>query len=724
MSGGVLQALDQRVLVKPVRSAAGSPNGSPVGSPTSGGFKHDWSLRCRGFSMVSGAAVGRAAFDFIPTDGTLPSFEKIVGQRYTTDDLVRVVVPPIDHEVLGSDLPASTEWLTVFEGVFDRIPFEVGMATGMREEERMDFIGVPLPVLDNVAPEHLIRGRWVAADPTAASVTPAVVESMDLPAVFNFRGRPNMSAAEASSSVGGGKTLTAPVFTHDDDAAGKYWTVGQAIASILMMWGFGPTTAASLPRGFSLDAETLSALVSPPGGVRWDGLASVLPEVNVHGLGVLEAVDAVCDAAGFEMQVMPHYGLLAQYDRLYVLSINRSGGGPEAFFRLQPRGTLGQDHAEILRNNSISRIRGVLDASRVRNEVMTVGRSYIEAAVELRPLWLPDDATEDVTEPDYALRHVSGGDNYGDYRQVGRAWGVDCTGEFEPLGYDSGPYQHDDGGFDWVAALDLDGGTLAADRQANGVADPIVWTRRLRHLLPIKRAASQAAGVDYIVEVSEDGGGSWSVVPIAVTTMRQQCGVILHIDDLSKVSVASLRDDSVPTLDESWWGLMFPESDDPQFAVRVTCCVSADHAALAIAPRQASSGSVYPRRAMTRTPAEEVWAAPGSLLNETNDLVQVQGWGSGADAERLPPLDVAERARDARETATLAASAETWNMDFHLWTLGDRVSQLAGRNFNFALGANDPRRPSIVGIHVTLSPEGRQGVRLDLSDRSRIGGQR
>lgn len=740
-----IPALSQRVLIKRALGLT-AIEAAAVGDPTAGGFAYDWHLRCRGFSCVSGASVGSATFDFVPTDGQLPSFETVLNQ-YSTDDRVRVIVDPPDHPVIGIDLPEGQEGLTVFEGVFERVPFEVSAVGGI-DDERVEFVAVPNPAMDNVAPEHRVRGRWVAKDPTAQVPALGVVETLDLPAVFNFRGRPNQSTLTVTSAELGTGTLAAPLYTHDDDPLGQRWTVRTALASVLVAWGVGVADA-PLSRGFDVEEQTRQVLGGgEASGPAWLGIDDELPEVNVHGLGVLEAMEAVCDAAGYELNVQPHYGLDDRYDRLYVLSVQRRGGGPEAYLDLEPRGAFSStDPNQILRRNTITRFRGVRDAGRVRNDIYAVGRTYIEAALELRPLWRPEDVTADTTAADYALRHVISGQDYLQYRHVGRLWGIDCVGVWSAAGYQGGRYAHPGGGFDWVAELGLAGSAIDAARGDAGVDDALVWSRRLRHLLPLRRPASQLLGLEYLVEVTEDAGETWVRVPLRVETLREHCGLMLDVQDLSKINLATIATPGLaPTPEASWWGLMFPAEGDPLFGVRVTCCVAADHAAAARAPREVESGSVYARRAIVRTELEEVWSVPGSLLNDGQDVVRIGGWGTDDLTRDASPLALAQRERDARKSMRLSAEAYSWQMDFYLHKLGDRVSMIRGRNYRLALdhapgssggaggdasggtsggASGGGRAPSIAGIHVDLSGSGEaadaaQAVRLALADNDQI----
>ncbi|MEM7626578.1 MAG: hypothetical protein AAF333_13360 [Planctomycetota bacterium] len=724
--------LEQFVLHKRVRRASAVTGGAPVGAPTANGFNWDESLRCLRYECVSGPDVGKAEFGLPPTDTNLPSVERELA-RYHNDDLVRVVVRPPDHPVVGQTLPEGIEDLTVFEGQLIKAPFTIE-ADGGQEDEVVRFVAVPTPVIDNLAHEHLVAGRWTIL-PGGNEV--AVIESLDVPAVFNFRGRPNMLAEDKGTLDVAG--LTGRVFTHDDDPTGEHWTVKDAINAILTKWLFGPDN--DLDRHVDLEPETRTALSASeaPSGGRWEGLDDRLPEVNVHGVGYLTALQRVCDAAGFELHVMPHYGLQSGVDRLYTLSLNRISAGPVVEVGLQPRRSFPADQAEVLRHNHVSKIQGARDASALRNEVYAVGRSLVEAAFELKPLWSPSDVTTDLNNVNYAKRHVANGQDYGDYQHVGRQWGIDCTGQLAAApGSYSGAYAHPADGFDFVGALGLntEGSPLLADRVAQNITDPVVWMRRLRHLLPLRRPEAAANGVEFVVEVSENGGTTWVWLPtLRVRTLSEQCGLqFLRLPDLSRVNAQTFRTGDIPPVAESWWRLMFPDEGEPKLRFRVTCCVEGDHAAAGLADDSVSggsSGSVYSRRVLRPVEIEQVWASPlPANYYQPSALELITGWGVNSDEEpeRVEPLELAKRMRDATEGVRVPCSLYSWIMEFTRWRLGDRVTQIAGRNLDLGVSVgNAVRHPSIAGIYVTLSGTGpkageAQGVRVALSDRTFVEG--
>lgn len=714
---------DQHVYIRPVRDADPPMNGDTTG------FEADWNLRCLQVDCVSGPGVGQASFDFVPTTGTLPSVEAVIG-TYGTDDQVLVTVPPLTHEFLGADLPEGVTELILFHGVLDR-PNWVIQRTADRENEAIGFTAVPVPVLDNMSPDHIVRGRWAAADPTGADTSLIVVETPDIPACFNFRGRPNRATAVTLSATINEASVEASPFSHDDDTTAAYWTVRAAMLSLVVMWLYGDDTLGTLDRNICVEAETLDALQGNGEGDRWEGLDDTLPQVNVHGLGVIDALHRVCEASGFEMHVMPHFGLkeAEEADRLYEISINRQGAGPEVEVGLSPRGeanaALGGE--EALRRNHISQIKVLRDASRVRNQVRVVGRASIEATIELLPMWFDGNITDyEEDNETYLARHVPGGNDYAGYRHIGRLWGVHCLGT-EPGYSGAGAYAKPAAGYDWVTGLGLNTGALATARTDAGVADPMTWTRRLRRLMPLSRASQLVIGKDEVVEVSEDGGATWTWAPtLKATFVRELCAIRLtDVQDLAKINLATLSDGTVPAFADSWWGLL---SNGTDLRLRVTCRVEADHASIAEASRQSSSGSHYQRFALQRSRSEEVWSAPTCSLNTSGSWAYVEDHGLAAGDEAYPLVDQATRIRDASECQRVAGSLYTWLMNFWRWRLGQSVRRITGRNIDLGVSVGDSTRyPSVARMAIVLSGQGEQpgnaqGVRIELHDTAFKGG--
>ncbi|MEO0966636.1 MAG: hypothetical protein AAFY08_16170, partial [Planctomycetota bacterium] len=314
---------------------------------------------CLAIEMRPGAANDTATFDTVALSPVPDSVEGKLA-IVPADALVRVfVAPPVDaaYEV-GN--PAGE---ALFEGVVVRRPFALGSING-RDAEELSVVATWTPGLDNRHPDHLVRGRWffdLGADapqegePNAPAVT---LEDPGVPAAFNFRGRPNRDGDDArlmtaGAPAAGGVALTAAPFTHDHDPAGRLWTVGDALRSLLVRLLYGDDAAAPLTRHVAVEAataaalmaETLDASTDPRG--RFEGLDAVLAETDVTGLGVLDAVEAVCNAGGFRLTVSPaafpdewgggDSGSGGRPDRVYQLSIARVGVGRALVSLLLPK---------------------------------------------------------------------------------------------------------------------------------------------------------------------------------------------------------------------------------------------------------------------------------------------------------------------------------------------------------------------------------------------------
>lgn len=706
MSLAGIPVMDQAVYVRRVRSTP------PPTAASAEGFAYEPRLRCRSVDMVSGPQVGQAVVDYVPLDGQLPTFGDVLGEIRSGDQIL-VSVGPVDHPLLA--VPETM----VFLGAVVRTDFGAA-ANGVQEDEGVSFICWPLAIFDDQGADHVVSGRWTAINPREAGSSVKVIESPDLPAAPNFDGRPNCaSAARLTTQLG-----EVRVFTHDDDADGTYWTAREFLWSLLGHWLYGVDE--ELPRSVAIEDQTLAALRDGGSGDRWAGLDEQLPEVSVHGLGVLQAVDRVCRAIGYEMHVMLSYDPAA--DRPYLLSLNRLGHGPDVTVKLQQRGQVGAEPLTVLRRNHVSVIEGTRDASGLRNEVQLVGRAYVEASLVCKPLWDPAAALAH-DDDRYAARHVQGGAEYAEYGHVGRLWGVACTGR-EP-GYSSGVYAHPAAGFDFVSELGLaaDGSAVVSHRQAQGLPGGIDWTRRVRPMLPLRRPDAAVLGDDYVIEVSENGGGQWTAVPtLTARTQRGLCGIRLTgIEDLAAVNLATIGSDGPSEIDpaDSWWAMI--ASGD--LLLRVTCLIPADHAAGAIATRRPGTSSLYPTRVVERTRSEEVWAAPQSYFNDSSTWVRVRGYGVGdGSADPAPVQEQASRRRDALESERVRAGLGTWLMDFTRWRLGDRVTRIEGRNFDLRSSTGTTGAyPSVTGIRLQLAGRGEQAaagqsLRIDLTDASILGG--
>lgn len=724
------------------------------------GWVLDDALRCDSVTHYKGGRVAEASFTYIPLPPQSDlGFEQMLSY-YSTDDQVSVVIPPVE-DASAQDTGDPGSGTLIFEGVLSRHPF-TAQADGGRDIESARMAAFALPTLPELYPATMLWYRWMA-DAFATTeggegveggqATPIIQgESIALPVVFNFRGRPNRDATNAiTTPITQFSGMAGSPFTHDDDPRGAYWTVRDAIRSVLIYWVLGTADRGAVSRFIDIDRE-LIAVLSGEGeetgyNGRYAGINDRLPETKVHGLGPLGALQAICDAGGFEFAVEPGVRLddeelssggATQYDRDWVLRLWRKNTGTLKTFNLAKRGTSYNSAEAMLAQNNVSKVSGLKDGREVRNAVLAAGRTAIECTLGLKPIWGEGDWTEDASDGDlqgvtddklanstYHKRHVVGGDEFGDYGHVGRLWGLDCQGGYTG-GYSSGGYQHDEAGFDFVTELGLneEGSGIRTERdELLGTVVPMKWSRRIRRLQPLRSYAFANVGRDYVLEVSEDAGSTWRVIELEFRVERNLCGITLtdpRCANLATVNAGNLGTSGPIAYEDSWWKLI--ETQDLRF--RVTAAIEADHAPLYYAARQASSGSVYPRMQVINVDVEDVWAAPATTGLGNTAWTKVAGItvdlsGDGSDPEYYTLVRAyAERRRDQLEGLRLAADAFTWLPALGQYRVGDRIVGIRGRGYSFATSAGSTSRyPNVASLTYTLAPDEQQGIRIALEDR-------
>lgn len=707
----------------------------PINGETTG-WRYDPRLRCQEVVMGAGIDMGHALLSYVQPHGTPTPIEDIIS-AYTCDDQVRVELYPYD-DARGRDSEAEGSGLVIFEGVMTRIPLTL-ISQAEDTREKADFVCTPLPVITHRS--TVIVGRWYDSGASAWSV----IESQDVPASFNYRGRANMDADDANiAAANGASGLLARPFTHDDDPAGSYWTVNAALVSLLAQWlyGVGDLTR---DRTFGVEAETLEALSSSetPTGERWAGLDDILPETDVTGLRLLDAIDAVCRAGGFRWAIEPDISSEDSGDRRYLLSLWRRFAGPAADFHLPKRGRFGTAAATVRDTAGLNRYTILRDNAAIINSVTARGRVEIEATVPLKPLWSPDDISSDDPAPagyampnpasgSYHARHVQGGGSFESYRHVGRMWGVDCTGADAASFYPTGDYAHDADGFDWLGLLGLPAADpadpITAERAANGIATPINWIKRVRHPRELTRPEARLVGRRYVLEVTEDATAetpTWTDITdrMSFTTLSDYFGIMLTaVPNLAAVNAETLGTNTAPAIADSWWQKML----DGDLGFRLACNIPADHAPVAkVISYNGTSGSRYICEQLIDVDVTEVWAAPapghilgGSAWAKINGAAGNASQGGDLIA---PVVDAASRVLDARDGTRIEISADGFLLQPWRFPIGTSVRGIVGRNISLASNGGGPVRfPEVVQKRLVLSgPSGEgaaQGMYLSLTD--------
>lgn len=748
------------VYVKDVDGIATPDAGGALGSAGSNGFVFAPNLRFVSCAFGAWPKRGTARFDRVPLGGVIDGFELGLFD-FGVDDQVRVVmIPGTRGTSIAPDPDAHAgehTGIVVFEGTLQRAAHRARGASGDRgEDESVQLVATCAPAMDNLRPEHFINGRFYARNTTSE---PWLIDGLSMPCVFNRDDKPNRNGGNlAEAEAGELSSVTADLFSADGVPGASYWSLKDALRHLVVCWLYGIKTSyggdaqGALTRSATLEPETYDALFgpTPADDPRWTGLDKVLPEVDVQGLGVFDAVERVCRAGGYRCAVLPPMGRPmpedSEVDRLFLLRIWRAGAGPQKSLLLPSRELVNDaaDADEELAVNNLSRLSGLRDTARVRNVVTAAGRTLIETTVELKPMWSPDDVDNlgggalgplhqqkpvDQDGETYHQKHVAGGKQYEQYGHVGRLWGLDETGAFysNGLGYTSGDYSHGAGGFDWLAHLGIDGmDDLTAARTANGVTDTIRWSRRPRKIMRLSRPAYVALDLRYQLEVSEDGGSNWHVLPPEVARpVDGFFGIELKIKNLALASSKLWGDNgqgaAAVNPAESWWSL-FTTSTDLRF--RITCLVEADHAARFDAGIDDGAWTRQPRAKRIDTRIVEVWQSPGSVIGDATWKRLDDGGlvASTSGADRTDNLQhLAERTRDEMGQQRLSIAAEHWLLDPTAFTIGDVVTGVGGRNLDFGLfnaNSGETRYPSVVSVKITGHPERSQGLSFDIGDEA------
>lgn len=753
------------VYIKPFIGGGTPPEGGQLDSASNGenGWERASRLRFKKCEFAPWPSGGSAIFDRVPLDGVIEGFENGFFE-FGPDDQVRVVMlHPSSETSIGPDLDVllgEDTGIVVFEGTLQRAD---GSAFGANETsdegETFHVTAFSSPEVDNEHPAHLIIGRFIAADDTP---TPHLIDGQPVPCVFNADEQPNLRVDQTIVGDSGDSLRTeAALFTSEDDPEATYWTLKEALKHLIVCWMYGIKAAAggdaqgALTRSATIEHETYQAIFGTPQDAnvsRWEGLDSLLPEIDVQGLGVFDAIDRVCRAGGYRCSVLPIMGRkvpeAAHIDRLYQLRIWREGAGPQNQLLLQNRVDAANDGTadQLMSANNVSTVTVLRDTSRVRNSVIVCGRVLIETTVELKPLFSPDDIAAPVStvstreqalpsglEGDpYHQRHVEGGRLYGDYKHVGRMWGLDETGTFyrNSLGYSgSSPYGHDDGGFDWLGHLGIDGGQgdgLTAARVGNGVTAPIRWSKRVRRPRVLTRPESIANGQSFRVDVSEDGGASWHELPQGTASLLTEgyFGIMLRAKNLAVINrlwfarSASKREASQPQ--ESWWALL--TDDPPLLRFRLTCLILADHSTRYDLPIDDGAATRTPRGIRVDTDITEVWQSPSSVLGDKTWMRLDHGGftSSTVGADRTNNLkNLAERVQDERGQMRWSVAADHWHMDPSRITVGDVITGIGGRNLDFdrfSAASGKTRYPSVVSLSIEGHPV--QNINYDIGDEA------
>lgn len=301
--------------------------------------------------------------------------------------------------------------------------------------------------------------------------------------VFNPDGRPNASAQPYDPVSGGAYTIFAP----DGAPGNEAWTLRDAVAYVLAE--HGQTSSAGVPSF----AEVCAAVP-----------ATVIRDVSLEGRSLGEAVVALLELAGARLAIRIEPGAASVSRRLEIWYPDR---GPTGWLCHQPPGQT-YDPAQ-------THFAGLA----VRMDFAAAPRRYVaqgdaklhESTFDLVAGW--DDALASCDPDDFSPRTNA---DFDTVRDVFRKWVLNEAGD-----YTAAPYER---------------GTPA---ELSAVFAGDAYVRRRRRLLPCLSRDGSGRSRGVYVEVSLDGGASWSQMTLAARVLRTECGVYLTEDPLPPEYVAA-----------------------------------------------------------------------------------------------------------------------------------------------------------------------------------------
>ncbi len=324
-----------------------------------------------------------------------------------------------------------------------------------------------------------VYGRHVRQD----SGRIALVAGLDT--TFNPNGQGNASPQPVAVA---GQSYTAFAA---ESAGARLWTCAEAIGYLLCQ--YLPSGALLCPDPVQLEAVTDHQLVR---------------DLDVTGLSLLEALHRCCEPAGLAFRFVP---CPRPNGPSQMIVFYRNGRGRTAELNCQPRG-----EALNLARTNVATLRSKRQRWPVTHRYIGQGDFKVyEATFDLVKAWDPAlegtdlDAFSPSTNPDFH-----------EVKDVYRKWCLNEAGDYTAAPYNQGEP------FDLAAVF------AGAD-----------YVRRRRRFWPALTANAQGGSLGYRLEMSNDGGLTWSEYAYAFDNLLDECGIWLSSDRLDMDTwVAAQRD--------------------------------------------------------------------------------------------------------------------------------------------------------------------------------------
>ena len=539
-------------------------------------------------------------------------------------------------------------------------------------------------------------------------------------AIFNADGKPNCDPSLLVFSSG----CDIPIFGNSDVAVP--WTAREMLAYIL-----SPINNKAYDYLPIANPDNIVGLDHPD----WD---RVINNVAVDGLSAIEAVELICKHLGWGFRL--DYGNkgsidLVLYKIASTLAYNRNSADTTILHQLHaPAPGENIEDAIVGGRKMLWAMSLAEDISNVINNPWGLGApDRFEITAELVPAWLDTDLTPDASD-NYDYLYFTDSDlqyqtdpNSRDYykyyhprgrsfkRDVGRRWTLNETGRYsDETTYDRGMP------FDFATVIPPE---YIYDEDGKRKYAP--FNRQLLPCLTLDKDSLNSVGIK--VEFSFNGGSKWQVIPAAISSLDDECGI--YIDE---ANLAELVDETEQTISDGdldgvqlnlWTSLCRDKLAASSFKdgqwltrCRITASVQMDRRLNRQSRPTFASGSPFDHRHLydfsakyklqQRTDSSSL-ASSALPSDDTNDKKLLD---SQLAAVRDANEDMSISGRFTLERLWLGDGSGT--IDF---MVGDSIERITGREYDLSAAvARGVVYPEIIKIIINPSTQKMQLVTRDL----------
>ncbi|MFH1419454.1 MAG: hypothetical protein ABII12_14355 [Planctomycetota bacterium] len=681
-----------------------------VGVETSAGcgeFAVDERLRAESLEVLSDGCVGSARVA-VRTDSLSP-FDAMT--KYHTDRRMTIRAGEV---VLFDGYPSRSrlEWP----------PRTRQRARGARTEVVLVLEHVAGRMARDVRSQIVGRHVRDAAIQDALEANPAAWSGRSalatgLPCIFNLDDVGNCDPEPIQVDDGHGGTRAIHIFSDDARADAVSWTHARALRYLLHFYAWPGCPVGTTQALEQTDAMAALSHESLAGYRGSDELAFALlgrcETLVLEATSFLEALTLLSVASGLHLTAASEPAGRGVRTAWRVWS-ELSGARRELYLATADRDASGlplydpssKSAVDLFADNNVSSAMISLDARSIGGTALVFGgvRRY-EVTVELVPGWLPEAGLDNVvpsgrssvktsalTEEQCASMGASVFDNawyqayhrngaaFSEHWRVGRFWTLNEAGDYASHEYARNVPFDTYEPFDFSAVL------------------PGSWMRRRRRFMPAAGTGGQLDGIR--VEVSFDGGESWSRIDSGFTVSEDECGIWFDVPNLLSISPAGGETEA-----NLWYALV-----DQLCRVRVTAVIESDQRIAATAHAH-SAPTLHRNGAMLYAPDRFAFFG-------------VQGGAAHASVGEGNARDDSARAQAAADLMAANGGARAvsgravipWlDTDY---AIGDQVVSVRGRGVNLtAERAPSRRHPCILGKRYHLDG-GRFETELILASRS------